>query len=127
MNFKEGIAKLKLPSGGYVVVGSGILNALGIRNSHDIDLVVTEEVYRSIERLGWEQEIQGNRVLLKRDVFDIGRDWHGRSAKEILGHAQIIDGIPYLNLDDLYKWKKEKAREKDLRDVALIDAYRSTH
>ncbi len=127
MNFKERIAELDLPKDSYVVVGSGILGALDIRASNDIDLVVTEEVYRYIKSLAWEQGFWSDKVVFKKDVFDIGNDWYGKSAEDLLEQAQIVDGIPYLSLDNVYEWKKTNAREKDLRDLKLIDEYRSTH
>lgn len=127
MDFKQRIAELDLPEDSYIVVGSGILAALSIRDSNDIDLIVTEEVYRYIESLGWEQGLWSNQIVFKQDVFDIGNDWYGKSAKELLKTAQIIDGVPYLSLDDVYEWKKMKARDKDIRDLKLIDTYRLAH
>lgn len=74
MNFKQKIAELNLPTNSYVVVGSGILGALGIRESNDIDLVVTEEEYRNIERLGWERGTWGDDIVFKNGVFDSDLD-----------------------------------------------------
>lgn len=124
MNFKERILELNLPNDSYVVVGSGILNALGIRESDDIDLVVTEQVYREIEARGWKRGLWGKEVVFQNDVFDIGNDWYGKTAEELLQHAQVIDEVPYLSLDDIYSWKKQRAQEKDIRDIQLIDNYR---
>ena len=126
MNFKQRIAELGLPKNSYVIVGSGILSALGIRDSSDIDLVVTQEAFQYIKQLGWEQDTWGEKVVFKKDVFDIGNDWYGKSAEELLRHAQVVDDVPYLSLDDVYEWKKKKGREKDVRDLKLIDAYRLT-
>jgi hypothetical protein len=127
MDFKQKIAELNLPEDSYVVVGSGILGALSIRASNDIDLVVIEDVYQDIKKLGWKQGLWGEDIVFQQDVFDIGNDWYGEKAADLLKHAQIIDTVPYLNLDDVYEWKKMKGREKDLRDLELIDEYRKTH
>jgi hypothetical protein len=127
MNLKQRIAELNLSEGSYVVVGSGILGALNIRESNDIDLVVTEDVYQDIKKRGWKQGLWGKDVVFQQDVFDIANDWYGEKTADLLRHAQIIDGVPYLSLDDVYEWKKTKGRKKDLRDLELIDEYRRTH
>ncbi len=127
MNIKQKIAELHLVEGSYVVVGSGILGALGIRESSDIDLVVTEDTYQSIKQLGWKQGLWGEHIVFQWDVFDIGNDWYGKKAEDLLKKAQIIDDVPYLSLDDVYDWKKMRGLEKDNRDLALIDEYRQTH
>ena len=127
MNFKQKIAELDLPKGSYIVVGSGILGALGIRESDDIDLVVSEAVFQNISRLGWKQGLWGENIVFQKDIFDIGNDWYGKKVADLLKHAQVVDDVPYLSLDDVYEWKKMKGREKDLRDLGLISEYRRTH
>lgn len=124
MNVREQIASLGLPGGSYIVVGSGILGALHIRESNDIDLVVDKEVYDTFESLGWNTGLWGEHVVYQRDFFDIGYDWYGENAQDLLKRAQVVDGVPYLSLDEVYEWKKAKGREKDVRDLVLIDAYR---
>jgi len=127
MNVAKKISELNLPESSYIVVGSGILGALGIRESSDIDLVVTQEVYDHFESLGWEKGLWGNKVVFQKDMFDIGLDWYGETAQEVLKRAQVVNGVPYLSLDEVYEWKKRNGREKDLRDLILIDEYRATH
>lgn len=127
MNFAQKINELNLQAGTYVVVGSGILNALGIRESEDVDLVVTEDAYQMLNEKGWEHGEWRDQPVLRRDVFDIGRHWYGKGVKELLKTAQVVDGIPYLSLDDVYEWKKGLGREKDIRDIALIDEYRKSN
>jgi hypothetical protein len=124
MNVKEKIAELNLPQNSYIVVGSGVMGALGIRESNDIDMVVTKEAYNYVKSLGWETGAWGDTTVFQKDVFDIGDDWYGKTAEDLLEHAQVIDDVPYLSLDDVYEWKKQKGRDKDIHDLELIDAYR---
>ncbi len=124
MDFKQRIAELNLPENSYVVVGSGILGALGIRESSDIDLVVTEEAYDKVEKLGWQHGKWGEKVVLQDGVFDVGKDWYGEHTEDLLKRAQIIDGVPYLSLNEVYEWKRRRGQDKDLRDLKLIDNYR---
>jgi hypothetical protein len=123
MNITQRVKELDLPKGSFVVVGSGILNALRIRDAGDIDLVVTDEVYKRFEREGWQQIEGADQILLKRDVYDVCKSWYGKAVDELINTAQSIDGIPYLSLEGVYAWKKSFGREKDLKDLVLIDEY----
>lgn len=124
MNIAEELKKLDLPYDSFVVVGSGILGALNIRESADIDLIVSQEVYDRLELEGWDHGKWDEQVVLKKDLFDVGRIWFGDPVDALIKKAQYIDGIPYLSLDDVFAWKKVAGREKDLRDLMLISAYR---
>ncbi len=127
MDLKQKITELNLPINSYIVVGSGILGALGIRESGDVDLVVTDEAYNAIEKLGWKRGLWGEIIVFQHEVFDISNDWYGKSAEDLLPYAQVVDQVPYLSLDDVYEWKKQRAQEKDIHDLKLIDDYRLSH
>jgi hypothetical protein len=124
MNISERLKELNLAENSFIVVGSGILNALSIRESSDIDLIVTEDVYARVEAEGWDHDTWTDQTVLNRDVFDLGRFWYGKYTKELLKDAQYVDGVPYLSLDDVYEWKKDMGREKDLGDLKLIESYK---
>lgn len=48
MNIKNKLSEIGLTSESSIVIGSGILNVLNLRESKDIDIVVTEEKYREL-------------------------------------------------------------------------------
>jgi len=123
MNIKQKILGLKLPENSFIVVGSGILNALGIRESNDIDMIVAQDVFDSLDRIGWEHDTWANQTVLKKDVFDLGVHWMNVKIEKLLQRATVVDGIPYLSLSDLLAWKIERARPKDILDVKLINDY----
>lgn len=123
MNIVERLKELHLSDGDFVVVGSGILNALGIRESGDIDLIVSEAAYARLDADGWTHGLWGEQVVLQKDIFDLGRIWFGKDVEDLLKDAQFVDGVPYLSLEDVYAWKKIKGRDKDIRDLELIQAY----
>lgn len=125
MNFVEKIKELDLSQGSFMVVGSGILHALAIREAGDIDLIVTDEVYERFEKLGWQRDTWGEQTVLKKDVFDLGKYWYGKPLSELITSAQYVDDIPYLSLDAVTAWKKLLGRDKDLQDLALISEYLS--
>lgn len=125
MDIKAKIIDLSLPKNSFVVVGSGILAVLGLRQSDDIDLIVTKELFEKLKIEGWETSYWQDQVVLKKDVYDVGTTWLGQTLEELLPNAQTIDGIPFLSLTDLRQWKTMMGRPKDLKDIALIDAYTS--
>ena len=127
MNIAKKVHGLKLPENSFIVVGSGILSALGIRESQDIDLIVSVDVFEHLKKQGWYIGSWPDQETLAKDYFEVGTRWSGISVKELLTGAIIIDGIPFLSLNDLRAWKLLKARPKDIRDVNLIDAYLKTH
>ena len=45
MDIKKAISQLSLPDGSFMVVGSGLLDTLGIRAAGDIDLLVSYDVF----------------------------------------------------------------------------------
>lgn len=50
-NIFEKVKELNLPSGKYVVVGSGILDAMGIRPASDVDIAATKIYTKSLGKM----------------------------------------------------------------------------
>jgi hypothetical protein len=54
----------------------------------------------------------------------MGRDWHeGWGVEKMIKEADIIDGLPFVKLEYLIEWKKFFRREKDLKDIELIEEF----
>ena len=51
VNFNDQIQRLSLNSTEFIIMGSGILQALGIRNSNDIDLVVPINIFEKLKNI----------------------------------------------------------------------------
>lgn len=133
----ERVKRLGFPVGEYVVVG-GAMEAHGIREAGDLDIVVTESLFASLIDQGWEvcecdacreEWNRGSaRRMLKRPGIDILSDYSWKDAyradtAELIKNADIIDGVPYAPLTELVKWKRAAGREKDMRDIELIEQY----
>jgi len=128
MNIIQKIKELNLPNDQYVVIGSGTMSVLGIREANDIDMSVTEELFRKLKETGeWEELEKYGRPFLKKDVFDInkhlGWEKYSTTIQEANKSALFIEGIPFMNLDELIKFKYAMGREKDLKDIELIKEY----
>lgn len=52
-------------------------------------------------------------------------DWeeYSTTTEEAIQTATIIDGIPFMNLNELCKFKEALGRDKDFKDIELIREY----
>jgi hypothetical protein len=122
------VKALQLPKDSYVVFGSCPLAIAGIREANDIDLLVSDEVFAKLEKVGWQElHKSANDKPLTHDVFEAHKDWNFSSYSPTLAHvlasARVVENIPFASLDEVRKWKISSGRPKDLSDVALIDQY----
>ncbi len=128
MNIIEKVKSLNLPLGQYVVIGSGIMDALGIRSAHDVDLAVLPELHQKMRESGeWNEEDRHGRIFLTKDVFecnpDISWDQYPTTTGQAIATATTINGVPFMNLQELIKFKTALGREKDFKDIELIKSY----
>jgi len=133
--FAKRVKELGLPLDQIIIIGSGILDQLGIRQSADIDVATNREALEEIARSDdWVEKIDKNQrqYLVKYDgSVEIWDGWEidGRIVEydELLGYAVEYDGVKFVNLDFLRRWKNWRGREKDMQDVRLIDEWRAKH
>lgn len=130
MDIIEQVHSLQLPMGQYTVIGSGILSALGIRPHEDIDLLVTRELYDQFKIEGWEEnEIVPGFFVVKKGNVEASPDMvsipgYMPNLKKLIKDAQMISGVPFMSLEELVKFKTALGREKDQKDIKLIDEYK---
>jgi hypothetical protein len=131
MTTKDIITKvqtLNLPKGSYIVFGSCPMALAGIRESSDIDMLVTEEVFNLLEKAGWQTINKGmNDNPLAFEDFEAHKNWNFSSYQptldQLLRTATVTENIPFASLAEVKKWKQSSGRPKDLVDIALIDNY----
>nr|AIA15971.1 Unknown Function [uncultured bacterium] len=126
------LKELKLPKGEYVVFGGSVLVREGIRQGDDIDIFVTKPLYRKLKHeRGWHEQWpkKGDPPLLEAIVERVAvhafydwqkRDEWGPDVPKLIKYAKRQDGFPFMELRDMYDWKKLCNRLKDMRDVFLI-------
>ncbi len=128
----EEIEKLGFPSEEYMVAGSGVMGAKGIRDVYDLDLIVTHGLFNKCKEAGWElrpwtwkgDPTQG--WLKKGDVElmkEIRYEGENVSIDFLKKGAERIKGIWFLSLSQLISIKKRSVGEKHKHDLELIDAY----
>jgi hypothetical protein len=130
----DAVRHLRLPAREYAVVGSGVLEAHGIREAVDTEIVCTDEQYRRLAGLPgtvvkrWDNGntcivVQTPAGAVEVNCEDSYRGGTFPGLDTILGSATVIDGVSFINLHTMRRWKAAAARPKDLADVAAIDAY----
>lgn len=122
----EKVKELNLPFGEYVVVSGGTFDALGIRPTSDIDIAVTKDLHEKLRNTKvWQEHELYGKVFLQKDIFTIipQLDWekYSTTTEEAISSALIIKDIPFMNLEELLKFKKAMNREKDLKDIKLLE------
>ena len=129
MDSQQVLAELRaldLPVDQYVVVGGAALSIRGLRSTEDIDLVVVPILFDKLKSAGWRQKTRPNGAPgLKRGCveiyLDVNTESFGRGIDWLLAHAEIMEGVPLVDLETLMGWKKTYGREKDTRDVELLE------
>lgn len=125
---KTRLETLKIPPSDVVVVGSGILDALQIRESNDIDLMVSKETFLRVADQGHAiSQYEDGTGQMKIGDVELMYSWRGRTIADYLLRAVEIDGLKFISLDDVIVWKREQNRDKDKRDIELILKYREAH
>ena len=128
--FKK-LKELNFPKGEYVVVG-GAMAAYGIREAHDLDILVTPNLYKQLLLQGYKQCTcekcrETSRLMLKKDNVDILPNFmfgnYIGDTKKLIKQAEYINGYPFIKLREFIKFKHELGRTKDIEDIKLIKAY----
>lgn len=102
---------------GYWVLAGSAMVLHGVRlETHDIDLGCTKEVADELEKQGYPTVVMsdGTRRITYAEDVEIFEDW-------IFDKVVFVEGIPVISLEGLLEMKRNLGREKDLRDIRLIE------
>ena len=127
--FKK-LKEMNLPKGKFVIFGSGPMGIRGLKESHDLDVIVTEDIFNDFKKRSdfkgfkLDKKKSGNEYL-EKDGIELYENWHPGDwdINKLIQEAEIIDDLPFVKLEDVLKWKKLKMREKDIKDIELIEDY----
>ena len=110
---------LNFDKSGYWVLAGSAMVLHGIRpETHDIDMSCTKEFADELEREGYPTVVMpdGTRRITYAEDLEIFEDW-------IFDKVVSADGISVISLDGLLEMKRNLGREKDLRDVQMIEEF----
>ncbi len=128
-NSLDMVARLSPPPKEFIVIGGGVLEALSLRKTNDLDLVVSSKLYRHYQDKKWKEYVQDDgKKILSHNGYQIMTTYVGKSLRDLLPHAQYIADVPFMSAEDLIACKKKMGRRKDLEDIKLLEHYlRSQH
>ncbi|MEM4181725.1 MAG: hypothetical protein QXX68_01040 [Candidatus Pacearchaeota archaeon] len=108
-----------MPEEEYVIFGSGPMAIRGIRPNKDIDLVVSERVWKSFGVLD-------NLRKIKMGHIEICKDWSPYFNISVLfDNSETIGDFMYVKLPYVLQWKEKSKKPKDKKDALLIREYLS--
>lgn len=123
------VKNLNLPIGEYALFGSTPMGIRGLRDCYDVDIIVTEKLWNEYRNkpewtLKKSEEPDKYSDGLRNDNIELWKDWWPEwDIKKLIQEAEIIDDLPFVKLEEVLKWKKYVAREKDLQDVKIIENF----
>lgn len=99
-----------------------------IRDVHDLDIIVKKGLWEELFKK-YPLSLSSCENYLKIGNIEVYKDWIGFSGKtdKIINSAQIIKNIPFVQLKYVIEWKEKMKREKDLKDLELIEKYESNN
>lgn len=124
----KAVKKLNLPGGEYIVFGSCPMAIAGIRESSDVDMMVSPALLAKFKQSGWQQVVKDDDDRpYAYDVFEAHTEWnfstYQPTLEQLLSTATMIDDVPFVSLAEVRTWKMASGRPKDVIDVGLIDKY----
>jgi len=128
------VKELGLVDGEYTVIGSAILEVLGIRKAEDVDIVFSRGLYKKLRQSeGWEEfyfDEGKNEQGIRHQGGEVNGFWYcprvgldENTVREMMDRAIDLDGVKFVSLEDTMKYKGRMGREKDLRDIEPIKQY----
>lgn len=129
MTMSEQVRLSGLPLDQLVVIGSGLLDQLGLRQSRDVDLAVSSKLFEELRQSGgYTVGEKHEQLFLEKGMYEIWKDWGHDAPFEKLWHeGQTLDGIRFVATDFLIRWKDARGLEKDVQDIALLEWYKRQH
>ena len=97
----------------------------GIRDNDDVDIIVKENLWEQLEKKYPAVKKPGRSAKIRLGPVEIFSDWAPwyDDVTELIDTAEIIEGMPFVKLEYVIEWKKKFGREKDQKDIVLIEEY----
>jgi hypothetical protein len=129
VNIIQEIKELSLPDGEYIISGSGALSVRGIREHNDIDILISQKLWDDLlENNNWSINDKYDTTIVHPGGYFEAKtalEWMDNkpTLEDLLPRADYFENIAFMSLQDLKESKIELGREKDLKDIPMIDEY----
>lgn len=112
------LKELNLPKDQYCIMTGAALVLHGVKKyTRDIDIGCTEELFQRLLRQGHKlKQLKSFEGITIDDCMEIFKNWQ-------VEKVVFIDDIPVADIYCIRKFKQGLYREKDIRDIELIDEF----
>ena len=127
------LKRMNLPIDQYAIIGSGPLGIRNLREIGDIDIIVTPELWASLaEKYGITDTGSVKKIIFPGGIIEAfwqesfysdPKDPRDPIMAERIAQADIIDGLPFDTLQNVSYYKIKGGRDKDLKDIFLIQRF----
>ena len=132
MTLFDHVKDLHLPFGDYAIFGSGPLIARGIvPASNDLDIICRGSAWQTVQEIGdpeYLSEFDVTVVTICDGRLTFGTEWGigNFDVDALIDNAEVIDGFPFVRLEQVASYKEIIKRPKDLQHLEALRAYRKT-
>jgi hypothetical protein len=123
MLYKDNIIKIiknmNLPLNEYWITSGAGLVIHGVKeNTYDIDLGCTTKLLEYFLEKGYKYRVEedNSRIMEINDSIELIENW-------FVDEIELIDGLPVGSLNSIKNQKVNLGREKDIKDVKMINEY----
>lgn len=119
--------RLGLPKEQTVIIGSGLLDALGLRIAGDLDIVASPELFKKLlNSKAWHSEERHGEIRLTNADAELWQSWDSGGTpnfNELYQDGLRLGGLIFANPARTIAWKETRDLPKDRRDVVLLKEY----
>ena len=130
------LRSFQLPIDQYAITGSGPLGIRNLKAIGDIDIIVTPKLWNELtEKYGVTDENGVRKIIFPGEVveafgegsfYSAPSDPQAPSVASRIRDSEIIEGLPFDSIENVLYYKYKDRREKDLKDIALIEQWKKT-
>lgn len=119
---------LDLPQCDYAVFGSGPMFAHGLLESpNDIDIIARGMAWERLKEVAvtFGREVSSEHLELFMGKIEAFSTWEPGEwdVDELIDSAEFIDGVPFVPLHLVLRWKQRIGRPKDALHCRIIEDY----
>jgi hypothetical protein len=115
---------MNIPSDKYIVTMGAVLSVHGIRTAGDIDIIFDPSLEKDLEEKGFvfsptSHDVTYRKRYVSGDIEAFPNFYNIGTFKECLQKytREMVDGIPFMSLQDVLHVKSLFGREKDVVDI----------
>ncbi len=123
--------KLNFPQEKYLVIGGAALAGRNLKETRDLDILVEKDFLKELRKdTTWKYH---PRIIPTEEAGLVNAEGTVElyptvggidlTFKDMKTREEFIEGLPFANLQDILLIKQSYGREKDLKDIKLIEAY----